>query len=511
LIRSKVLLVNSLILCAAALGLQTLALLFRTYLAKVLGPEGMGLLQLTATLQLFSTALATMGLRLTVSRLAAQELASRHFAGAVRVARVCLLFGLISGAGAMVVLSFSAPWLGTVLLKDPRTILALRVFAWNLPFVALSAVFNGYFVAVDRAYDVAVTQILEQAVELGVAVFLLRRVASLGLSGSCAAIALSSGIGEALSCVLQYILYRRDAMERLRKGGVCAAGLSRRMLSTAIPIAGSMLAATGTRAVENLLIPLGLRQGGATEAVALSIFGLIHGMVMPLLLFPAQMMVPPLELLLPELAASQASGHIRHLNYMVNRVVRIELILSVGIAWFFWNFSRELGMLFFHSTDIAPYLRILAFLAPLLYLDLLFDMILKGLGKQVYSLKNDLYGSAVDIFLLWILLPRFGVGGYLIATFASAALKFCLSIRGVASSARLELGVWDLGKILLCMIGASIVTFAAWNLFSFTREVSLHPVLRCCITLLNFWGLLRLTSCISKEDVVWLRSLTKAN
>ena len=506
-IRSKVLLINSLILCSSTLGLQMLSLLFRSYLAKTLGAEGMGLLQLTATIQMFSIALATMGLRLTVSRMAAQEFAHRHFSGAIHVVRACFFCGVIAGTLAMLALYFSAPWLGTALLKDTRTILALRVFAWNLPFVALSSVFNGYFVAADRAYDVAITQVLEQLVELGTAVFLLHRTLHPELSDACAMIALSSGIGEAVSCILQYALYRQDANKKLRQGGGSTPRRFRRLLQTAMPVAGSTLAATGTRAAENLLIPHGLRHSGISESQALSVFGLIHGMVMPLLMFPAQMMAPMLELLLPELAACQASGHLRHKNYMVNRVTRIVLIFSIGISWVFWSFSKELGTLFFRSTDIAPYLRILAFLAPLFYFELLFDMILKGLGKQLYSLKCDLYTSAVDMFLLWVLLPRLGVGGYLIAAFITAALKFVWSLHGVAANAVLDLRMRDLCKVLACIAGAAMVTWAVFYLLNHGQEMELHPLFRCLVTLFNFWVLLRITSCVSKEDVIWIRSL----
>lgn len=488
--------------------LQTVALSFQAYLARKLGSEGLGLFQLTLSVHFLAATLATSGLRFTVTRLVAEELGSGRQAGAVKAVRRCLFFAAVFSLAATVLVNLGAVWIGTAWLNDSRTILPLRILSFSLPLLSLSGVLSGYFIAVRRAANTAVAQLLEQIVEVAASVVFLRIWMPMGLAYACAAVALGCTCGELCACLLQFVLYRFTIRTHARKDAKPSPHLFRRLFNTAAPAAFSAYISAGIRTMEQLLIPYGLKKGGASGSAALSTFGIIRGMAMPLILFPAFLLGTALELILPELTESQAAGHPRHLNYIIGRVYRIGILFSICMMWIFLRFSSELGMMIFRSADAAYFIRCLAVLAPFFYLDLITDTIVKGLGKHVSTMKYNLISSCVSVVLLYLLLPRYAITGYLITVYCSKILNYTLSLNKLIHISDLDIDLFGIFKAVLCIIASTQLTDLIVRLLpAFSEPFSL---LMQIALMFFFYGLfLRVLSCVSHEDVVWCRSLLK--
>ena len=74
-------------------------------------------------------------------------------------------------------------------------------------------------------------------------------------------------------------------------------------------------------------------------------------------------------------------------------------------------------------------LRLFAPVALVLYLDALVDGMLKGLSEQVANVRYNTITSALDVALLFVLLPRYGLGGYVFTFIAAHLVNFALSLR----------------------------------------------------------------------------------
>lgn len=73
--RGKLYMKNAAVLTLSGFALRVLGMVFRVLIAGTLGGEGMGLYQLILALYLFFTALASSGINVASTRLAAQSLA----------------------------------------------------------------------------------------------------------------------------------------------------------------------------------------------------------------------------------------------------------------------------------------------------------------------------------------------------------------------------------------------------------------------------------------------------
>ena len=87
--------------------------------------------------------------------------------------------------------------------------------------------------------------------------------------------------------------------------------LTSRMLHIALPLAFSAYARSALSTLEHLLVPRGLKSAGFSADRALSGYGTIQGMVMPIISFPACFLMALGELMIPELTEAQMRGRAR--------------------------------------------------------------------------------------------------------------------------------------------------------------------------------------------------------
>lgn len=493
-------------LTATALVLRTVNISFQVYLSNRLGPEGMGLFQLISSIYFLAIVFSTSGIKFAVTRLVAEEMGTGQPAGAAKAVGNCLAYAVIISVVTMITINLKAYYIGTSWLNDPRTILSLRIFAFSLPFISLSSVISGYFIAVRKVIQtVVVQQYLEQLVKIGTTIILLGVFLPRGLEYACAAVVLGASVGELCSLLLLLFLYRTDRWG-VNNTGQAGAHLISRMLHIALPVAFSSYVMAIVRTIQHLLIPWGLKKSGESSTAAISTFGVIQGMTMPVIMFPSVLLDSISDLIVPELAECKASGSHNRLNYIIARVFNLGIILSTGAAFLFWYFSSELGMAVYHNAEAAYFIMMLAPLIPVMYLDNIVDNILKGIDEQVSSMRYNIFTSVINVLMTYLLLPRYAIAGYLITTYSVKILNFGLSLTRLLRVTRLTIDFTGIVKSILCIVGAIGISILLEELsLANTTLIYLHLLLTAAIYLF----LLRVFSCITHDDVLWIKSLFK--
>jgi stage V sporulation protein B len=140
-----------------------------------------------------------------------------------------------------------------------------------------------------------------------------------------------------------------------------------------------------------------------------------------------------------------------------------------------------------------------------MYIDTATDAVLKGLGEQVYTMNVNIIDALISVIMVWLLVPRFGIGGYLITIYVSEFFNTVFSITHLLSLARptLRLIKW-IYKPLLAIVGATTLTKLVFRL------PGLPPLpwgLALGVCILLYLGLLLLFGDAEREDLCWFRSL----
>ena len=85
-------------------------------------------------------------------------------------------------------------------------------------------------------------------------------------------------------------------------------------------------------------------------------------------------------------------------------------------------------MLVYRTPGVGRYLRVFSLLAPVMYLDIVADGCLKGLGQMMRSMAFNISEAALGVLLVVTVLPRRGLEGYILVIFCCEAYNFALSI-----------------------------------------------------------------------------------
>ena len=463
--RLKRFILNGLLITAVSLVMRGIAVSFNVYLSNTIGAVAMGIFTLISTVYGFALTVATSGIGLAATRHIAEAVGEDSSDGilpckspAVKcVVRKCIAYALFFSLSSAVLLYFLAPYIGTRLLQDERTVSSLKVLAVSLPPIALSSVFNGYFMAVRRVYKNAIVQLLGQGIKIYLCILLISLFGASDVESACLSVVIGGTAAELGSFVLHYLLYifEKHSRNEIKASRSMERTVLRKVLGTALPVAFSAYARSGLITIEHMLIPKGLEKSGSSKDSALAAYGTIHSMVFPLVLFPSALSGSFAGLLVPEVAESQAQGDTERIHRIINRVFSAALTFAIGTAGIMMFFSYELANTVYPTAGAGKYVLMIAPLIPVMYIDTSVDSILKGLGEQVYCMGVNIVDALLSVILVWILLPKMGITGYILTVYFTETVNAALSISRLftVTNAKPRIFQWVI-KPLLAVVGS---------------------------------------------------------
>ena len=437
--RFKKFIFNGLLLTAVSFIMRGVGVWFNVYISNAVGAEAMGLFTLTTTVYGFAITLATSGINLATTRLVAEALGETSSekprtnyrkTHAVRaVMKRCIAYSLFFSILSATALFLSAPAISRSILRDERALASLKLLSLSLPPISVSSSLSGYFTAVRRVYKNAINQILEQIIKIIVCSSLLARFFANDAKSACLCIVAGGVIAELFSFLLNVTLYlcekKADASIDLRKK---EGSRQSRLLGIALPVAFSAYLRSALITVEHILIPWGLEKSGASRSRSLAAYGTLQSMVFPLIFFPSAILSSFAGLIVPEISQAAAEGRQCEIKRIASNVFESSLLFAIGAAGIISCLAYELGNTVYPNTDAGSYIKMIAPLIPVMYIDTATDAILKGLGEQLYSMGVNIVDSLLSVVLVIFLLPRFGIEGYIMTVYFTELINATLSI-----------------------------------------------------------------------------------
>lgn len=451
---------NTAVMTSCSLILRLLGILFRIIVSNRIGAEGMGLYQLVYSVYVLGTTFAVGGLVTAVTRIAAQRLATGDQPGLDRLMQVCTRISWIVGGVSALLLYGGAPIISQ-LIGDNRGETSIALCGIALPFIGVSASLKGYFLARRKAWPPCLSQIVEQIARIGSILWMLVAVWDGSLEQACVIIILGDALSETTACVYLLIAYRKDrkhGFTNTTPSANASVSTLRPLLHIALPLTAGRYLTTALRTVENLLVPARLSLYTRSDALALSQFGAVKGMALPLIFFPSALLMTISGLLIPELSDAHALKQRRQVTRLVESSLHITLLGAIFVGGIFTVFGKELGTLLYGDGTVGLLLLILGPLTPVMYLDSVVACMLKGLGQQVHTLGYAAVDSVIRIGLIWFLLPTYGLTGFLFVMLVSNLLTCALSTQRLLSISNtpMQWGRWVVRPILTATIAGGI-------------------------------------------------------
>ncbi len=484
--------------------LRSAGVFFSSRLAFRAGASVMGLYSQIMSVYAFAVTAASAGVNLGSLRVISESYGAGRTFEIRNGLRQCVLYCLKAGCIVSVLFFTLAPFLGGVVLGDVRTVSSLRTLAVALPFIALSNVFHGYFNGVNRIYKSAAVNLIEQGVRISMTLGALSLIKTSDPEAICLSLVFCNAFSEAFSCLILFIMYLFER-GRFPSGISDTSLLRKRFVGITLPIACSSLVRSALTTAEHIFIPIGMRAHGADNDSALAGYGIVSGMVMPVLLFPMSLLSAFASVSVSELSARVSAGEDKGiLSARISNGIGLSLAYAIGASALIRYFSNSLGASLYGNASSGELIRLMSPLIIFMYLDHISDGMLKGLDQQNYVMKVNIIDAALSVVFAVILIPRFGLYGFV------ASIYLCEIMNCIFSFGKLMVSVgvsFDAIRFIALPALCSVVAVWLVSLFKncfelkYPQNILSNPFVGIFFAAFFYGVLLYLCGVLSRKDI----------
>jgi stage V sporulation protein B len=440
---------------------QVIAFGYRVALSQMIGAENLGLYQLIMPVYSVLLSLTSVGLTSSVAYLSArfQAMGNSRAVWQLRNQAIRFFFLLAILPGALLLIFSDGA--SVYILGDARTRLGLMLLVPCLLLTGVENMQKNYFYGVGFVRPAALTELIEQIIRTVLVLGLLMTFLPCSPEKIVGFIVIGMILCEVYSAVTQTVLFRKylGPPESLKGEAQSLRTLKKEIIRIAAPVGFTALLGNLIGSANSVLIPRLLVQGGLERSEAMSEFGVMFGMTLPMLFLPTAFLGALNLVLAPKLSESLALGRKDDIRRRIRKAVAAANLILIPSLALLAVIGPGLGATLYKDARVGNHMDLLALGVLLNCWEALIANCLNGLNFQAFSAKIALL---TDVILLAITCatvgrPEFGLRGFAWGYVLSAAIGAYLSWKKLSKETGLKLPVfeWFMAPILAATLSAS--------------------------------------------------------
>ena len=376
------------ILSAAGILTRMIGFYYRIFLSNTIGATGIGLYQMIFPMYGLCISFAVTGIQMAISKYVAAGYARKDYRGILQILKAGLSISLYLSIFISFVLSLFSGFIAEEIIGDVRCQHLLKLAAYAIPCCAIHGCIIGYFLGKSQTVIPAAAQLFEQISRVGVVYIIALLTTKEGEYLSPNAAMAGLFVGELVSTL------------------ICLCALS-------YPITLSRVITSVIMSFEAVLILYCLKKYGLGHEESIRIYGVLTGMAMPFIFFPSTITGAISAMILPSVSESESAGDYVKIAKTTTTVVKYCFSIGIFFASLFYIYGYGIGTTLFHNTDAGTFISILSWLCPFMYLGSTLSSILNGLGHTKITFGVNLSVAFSKVAFIWLLIPVYGIKGYL--------------------------------------------------------------------------------------------------
>lgn len=420
------LITGTLLLTIAGVLTRIIGFFYRIFLSRVIGAEGLGIYQLTAPVMALGFAITSTGIQTAISRFVSNEVGKKNPGGARSYLFCGLWLSLLLSVLFSVILWKNTDFIARAWLGDARCAPLLSILSLSFVPSCIHACINGYYYGLKKTGVPALTQLAEQIARVAIVYVLFQIYTEQQQSVPLSVTMWGVVIGEIASTLVSVSCIR--VLSGTTDRGLSMVTCTKNLLAMAAPLTANRVILNLFSSYENIMIPNRLRLFGYEFSDALSVYGILTGMTMSVVMFPSVITNSVSVLLLPAISEAKAAGD----DALIRRTLKktIESCLSLGfLATLAFLFTGDfLGNFLFGNALAGTFITTLGWICPFLYLGSTLSSILHGLGFPGLTFVLNLISCGIRILFVLFAVPVFGIKSYLWGILLSQAVLAFLAI-----------------------------------------------------------------------------------
>lgn len=471
---------GTIILIIAGVLSRIIGFFFRIFLSRTLGADGLGIYQLIFPIQGFCYALCAAGIQTVISGFVAANISSRKEASPLSILKNGLFLSVLFSISAALFLHKNAGWIAIHILSEKRCTLPLQYLSYSIPFSSIHNCICGYYYGYNKAGIPAFSQLLEQVVRVASTYLVWLAVCGNGQNFTPQNAVLGAIAGEIFSsgfCILTLNISKIHGLQL---------NLIKKIAKASVPLTSNRVMLSIFQSAEAILLPAQLKNSGLSSSDALSIYGILTGMALPFIMFPATITNSMSTLLLPAIAQADSDNNQNRIKVSTESSVMVSMILGILCTGIFYRYGKDMGNVLFNNATSGYYLMVLAWLCPFMYLSTTLSSILNGLGHTSDTFILNIISITIRILFTLLLVPKYGISAYLCGVLVS---QFVLAFTHYLQLlSYLEFKFYIVKTIIMPITGITFSIITADIISHFTHFTGIINLFTSCIITVILFG-----------------------
>ena len=505
------------ILGIAGLIVKVIGAVFRIPLVNAVGTEGMGYYNVAYPVYALLLVISTAGIPTAISKMVSERAAVGDYTAAHNTFRVALRLLILVGVFSSAVMFAASTWIANSIVLQPKGTLSLMAISPALFFVAALSAYRGYFQGMQLMAPTALSQVIEQVGKLIFGLYLAYLWMPAGPEYGAAGALVGVSISEVCALVYMMGMYRRRKREimravdkgRLGRGDLKPKPIVKKLLLIAIPVTLGGCVMPIVASIDSVIILRSLLEIGASQQAAASMYGMLTGVVNPLINMPAVLSLALAMSLVPSISESLAQRDPVRLKTKASFGFKLAIFIGLPASFGFAVLAGPIIHMLFRTivqTEFELSVSLLQILSlGVLFLTLVQSMtgVLQGLGKPALPVIGLGIGAVVKVFVsIWLIRdPDINIAGAVIGTMCCYAIAAVIDVAFVIKNVKLRLSlpnhILKPGIATALMGGVAILVYRMVSVYSNTLGV-----LAAILLAILVYGLaLSIMHAITKEEM----------
>lgn len=478
---------GTLILTAAGFATRIIGFFFRIFLTGKIGAEGLGIYQLIFPIQIICYSICTAGFETAISKLTASSLQSKN-SQALRYLKCGLFLSMIISCILSFFVFHNSEYLSSRILMEPRCNTMIKIMALSIPLASIHSCICGYYLGRKKTDIPAFSQLIEQLARVVSIFIIITYFENAGKEITPIIAVFGSLIGEIISMSFCLIHVRKALFSKknlhIRHDEFKT--LSSSIFSLSIPITLNRLMISILQSIQSILIPNMLILYGYSPAKALGIYGILLGLVLPLILFPGAFVNSLSLLLLPTISEAESIHNTDKIKLTTERTINFCCLFGIFCAAIFIRFGNEIGIYLLSNKEAGTYISLLGILCPFIYITSTLASIINGLGHTTTTFIFNILSTLIQIVSIVVIMPEYGImgyiGGFLLSNILTAICLFIYTKRMI----HIKLNIYS---VIICPSLVLFLLFKITDLFMpiiFIQTTLISVIVPICIITLIY-------------------------
>ncbi len=507
--KKDTLFLQGIILACAGIVTKLIGFIYRIPMANLLGDQGNGIYSVAFGIYNIALTLSSYSLPLAVSKLVSLRTAKNEHKNARRVFRDSMVFALIVGTAACVLLYTGSGALEE-LYHRPGLARPLRVLAPTTFIVAILGVFRGFFQGHGNMVPTAISQVLEQIVNAIVSVIATYQfmkifsfstdIYSYGAAGGT----MGTLAGAAAALLLFFWMYwlmrgtLRHRAQHDHSKPESDRAIAHELILTVIPIILSQTIYQIGYTIDDFMFGNIMADKGFSDVFVSSLQGVFNTQYNQLINLPVAVATAMAASSLPAIVKAGVRGGPGERNRRIDAIIKFNMAIAfpsaVGLTILGGPVVRLLFPRLTEYQELAGGLLLSGSFAVVFYaLSTITTSILQGQNYMRLPVIHSAISLFFHVIIVYFLLEKtqLGVYGLIIGNVTFPAVVSLLNMIAVAKKLNYR---WKIGKIfmipLLASAGMGVVTLISYEAIYIVCEINVLALLVSVAASVAIYGIL---------------------